>query len=63
MRTVTGYVIETLTVQKEVEVQVPLDADDEQVRAALRDKAYEKLVNSGSDWEIINSNGVAVEIS
>lgn len=63
MRTVTGYVIETLTVQKEVEVQVPLDADDEQVRAALRDKAYEKLVTSGSDWEIINSNGVSVEIS
>jgi hypothetical protein len=62
MKTVVGRVIETLTVVKDVEVEVPDNASEQEIKDALRDKAYEKLVSDGTGWEGVWSDGVEVEV-
>jgi hypothetical protein len=41
---VVGIVTETLVVQKEVEIEVPDDADDGEIHQAVRDKSYEHTI-------------------
>jgi len=41
---IRGKVVENLIVEKEVEVEVPDDADEDQIEQAVRDKAYEKMM-------------------
>jgi Pyruvate/2-oxoacid:ferredoxin oxidoreductase delta subunit len=60
---ITGQVTETLIIQKEVEVEVPDNATDEQVKEAIRAKANEKTILSGNHgWEGIESFGQDIEI-
>lgn len=60
---VRGYVEETLIVVKEVEVEVPDDADDGAIHEAVRDKSYEHTILDYKDkhgWEGVNTLNVDV---
>jgi hypothetical protein len=57
---ITGEVVETLTVSKAVEVEVPEDADEATIEQAIRSEAYKETVSDGTGWEILSSQSTDV---
>ena len=63
MRKVTGRVVETLTIYKDVEAEVEDDAGEDDIEQALRDKAYEKIItDEDSGWELDETLEVDVQL-
>lgn len=57
----TGKVVETLVVEKEVVVEVPDNSSDDTIEQAIRDKAYEQTILDGTHgWEGIETQDVRV---
>lgn len=62
---VTAHVKETITVERQVGVEVPdgSDLDGEEVLEAIRQAAYEPLAcPQGNPWDITDSEGLDVKI-
>lgn len=62
-RKVKGLVVETVIVQKYVDVEVSVDADEEEIAQAIRDKAYEQTIFCESDkhgWDGVETQEVNV---
>ena len=63
---VQGKVVETLVIEKVVEVEVPDDCAQSTIEEFLKAKAYEDEIFSDSDthgWEGVQTNEVEVFIS
>lgn len=57
---VYGKISETLVMEKEVEVEVADDADDEQIEQAIRDAAYEETICYSGGWEGVDTTDVTI---
>lgn len=57
---IRGKVTENLVVQKEIEIEVPDDTNDDQIEQAVRDAAYEKTIMDGTGWEGVETFDVTV---
>jgi len=55
---IKARVEEALIVMKEVEIEVPDDADDDEIENAIRSDAVKDRVGThGTGWEILSSEG------
>ena len=64
MRRIKGKITETIIVQKDVEVEVPDDADEDVIEQTVRDEAYKECISDikyDHGWEGIETLAVDVQ--
>jgi hypothetical protein len=49
---VRGFVTETIIVVKEIDVEVPDDAEEDAIHTAVRDACYAEIVTPHNGWEL-----------
>ena len=59
---VKGIITETLTVQKEIELDLPDNSSEEHIEQVVRNRAYEKLVSTDTGWEVLDCSSCDVVI-